>query len=180
MKKHVAREIIKIPDSISVKISQNIVLVEGPLGKIERNFSHAPLDLSLKGDEILIESMWPNKKKMAMVGTITSHIRNMMVGVLKGFTYKLKIIYAHFPLTVKVNDNEIVIENFGGERKSRTVKISDTVKVTVSGDDVILKGIDLEEVSQYAANIQQTTRIKNKDPRIFLDGIYIFEKGEGL
>ena len=179
MKKRIAREIVKIPDVINIKINQNTVFVEGPLGKLERSFSHAPVDISRKGDEILIESMWPNKKEIAMIGTVKSHIRNMMTGVIKGFTYKLKVVYAHFPLSVKVSSDEIVIENFGGERKSRNVKIPNTVKVTLSGDDVILKGIDLEEVSQSAASIEQTTRIKNKDPRVFLDGIYIYEKGEG-
>jgi len=179
MKKRIAREIVKIPKAIDVVINQSIVSVKGPLGKLERNFSHASVDISRIGDEIFIEAMWPDKKKMAMIGTIKSHIRNMMTGVVKGFTYKLKIVYAHFPLNVKVSGNELVVENFGGERQSRKVKIPSSINVTIAGDDVVLKGIDLEEVSQSAANIQQITRIKNKDPRIFLDGIYVYEKGEG-
>ena len=54
------------------------------------------------------------------------------------------------------------------------------MKVKVSGDDVIVQGINIEEVSQTAANIEQATKIKNRDPRRFLDGIYVYEKLEGL
>jgi large subunit ribosomal protein L6 len=53
-------------------------------------------------------------------------------------------------------------------------------KVTVKGEDIIVQGISLEDVSQTAANIQNSTKIRNKDPRVFLDGIYVFEKHEGL
>jgi len=45
---------------------------------------------------------------------------------------------------------------------------------------VIIQGINLEDVSQTAANIEQATKVKRKDPRIFLDGIYVYEKEEGI
>ncbi|MBS7635615.1 50S ribosomal protein L6, partial [Candidatus Bathyarchaeota archaeon] len=93
---------------------------------------------------------------------------------------KLKIVYAHFPISVKVNGNKIIIENFMGERSPRTAKIIGDVKVSVKGDDVIIQGINIEDVSQTAANIEQATRIKNRDPRRFLDGIYVYEKMEGM
>ena len=115
-----------------------------------------------------------------MIGTICAHINNMMKGVSKGFTYKLKIVYAHFPISVKVEGDKILIENFLGERAPRVAKIVGNTKVFVKGDDVIVQGINIEEVGQTAANIEQATRIKNKDPRKFLDGIYIYEKHEGL
>jgi large subunit ribosomal protein L6 len=53
-------------------------------------------------------------------------------------------------------------------------------KVKASGDEIIIQGINLEEVSQTAANIEQSTKIKDKDQRVFLDGIYVFEKKEGM
>jgi large subunit ribosomal protein L6 len=43
-----------------------------------------------------------------------------------------------------------------------------------------VQGTNIEDVSQTAANIQQATKIKNKDPRVFLDGIYIYERMEGM
>ncbi len=102
----------------------------------------------------------------------------MITGVTKGFTYKLKIVYAHFPMNVKVDETKrnVIIENFMGERSPRIIKIDGNVDVKVSGDEIIIKGIDLGEVSQTAANIENATKIKKKDQRVFLDGIYVYIK----
>jgi large subunit ribosomal protein L6 len=104
----------------------------------------------------------------------------MIKGVTKGFTYKLKIVFSHFPISVKVEDKTVRIENFTGERSPRLARILGESKVTVKSEDVVVQGIDLEEVSQTAANIEQATRVKVKDPRVFLDGIYVYERLEGI
>ena len=105
-----------------------------------------------------------------MVGTIRSHISNMIYGVDHGFTYKMKIVYAHFPMTVKVQGKIVTIDNFLGERSPRKAKIiGDDVKVTITG-------INKEHVGQTMANIEQATKIKGRDPRIFQDGIYLVDK----
>ena len=85
-------------------------------------------------------------------------------------------------MTVKINEKEkkVIIENFIGEKFPRIAKIVGNVKVEVKGDDIIVQGLNLKEVSQTASNIEQATKIKKKDPRVFLDGIYIYEKKEGL
>ncbi|MEM2093689.1 MAG: 50S ribosomal protein L6 [Candidatus Bathyarchaeia archaeon] len=179
-KTNLAQQKVKVPEDVEVTVRQSRISVKGPLGTLERDFAHAPVTIRLNGQEVIVESYWPDKRKIAMVGTVRSHIRNMIVGVLKGFTYKLKVVFAHFPVNVKVHGNEVVIENFGGERRPRIVSIPKGVNVSIAGDDIILKGIDIQEVSQAAARIQQQTRIKKKDPRVFLDGIYIFERQEGM
>jgi large subunit ribosomal protein L6 len=175
-----AQEIIEIPQDINVRLNLPSIIIKGPLGEIKRDFYLTDISITYKNDRITISVPWPDKKRSALVGTLKSHIENMIIGVLKGFTYKLKIIFAHFPISVKIQEREIIIENFGGERKSRRAHIKGDVKVSLDGDDLLVKGIFIEDVSQTAANIQQATRIKKKDPRIFLDGIYVFEKGEGM
>ena len=105
---------------------------------------------------------------------------NSIKGVTNGFTYKLKIVYSHFPISVKVKNNIVSIENFTGERSPRIAKIVGNTTVIVTGDDVITSGISIEAVSQTAANIQKATKIKNKDPRVFLDGIFVYERHEGM
>ena len=92
----------------------------------------------------------------------------------------MKVVYAHFPVTVKTKDNLVVIENFQGERAPRIAKIVGKTKVTPKGEDVIITGPVLTEVTQTAANIELKTKIKNKDARVFLDGIYVFEKTKGI
>jgi large subunit ribosomal protein L6 len=106
----------------------------------------------------------------------------MIRGVTKGYTYKLKIVYAHFPVTIKVHEKErnLTIENFTGEKTPRIIRIVGSAKVKVVGDEVHVQGSNLQDVSQTAANIQTGTRILEKDQRVFLDGVYIFEKSEGM
>lgn len=43
-------------------------------------------------------------------------------------------------------------------------------------DELILEGNSIEDVSRSAALIQQSTTVKNKDIRKFLDGLYVSEK----
>jgi len=114
-----------------------------------------------------------------MLGTAAAHIRNMLKGVTDGYRYELKSVYAHFPVTIKAyeKNKEVRIENFTGEKTPRHAKILENVKVTVKGEDVIVEGSSLASVSQTAANIQNATKIKKKDLRVFLDGIYISGKG---
>jgi large subunit ribosomal protein L6 len=172
---------IKAPDNVDITVdAAKKVVVKGEKGTLTRDFSHAAVNVEGIGKEIRIWAKWPRKKESALVGTIESHIKNMITGVTKGYTYKLKIVFSHFPISVKVQDRSVLIENFTGERRPRKIKIIGSVKVKVESEDVVVSGIDLEQVSQTAANIEQLTRVRGKDPRVFLDGIYVFEQNEGM
>ena len=171
---------IRIPQGVEVSVDGRAVTVKGPKGILTRNFSDAPVSIQLKDGEISVETTWPRKKEASLVGTVHSHINNLIIGVTKGFTYKLKVVFAHFPVTVKVKDDTIIIENFTGERSPRIAKIQGGSKVTVKGEDVVVQGLNLENVSQTAANMERATKVRRKDPRIFLDGIYIYERTEGM
>ncbi len=171
-------EIIPVPEDVTVTVeANNEVTVKGNGGEIKRNFNHNNITVTKDDDNVTVFVAFPNKKDKAMVGTIRSHISNMIYGVKHGFTYKMKIVYAHFPMTVKVKGKQITIDNFLGERSPRHAKIiGDDVKVQVKGDDVIITGINKEHVGQTMANIEQATKIKRRDPRIFQDGIYLVDK----
>jgi len=171
---------IKIPEGVEVSLNGRVVTLKGAQGTLTRDFSNAPLTIRHQGNEITVEATWPRKKETALVGTVCSHIQNMITGVTKGFTYKLKIVFAHFPISVKVKDDTVLIENFTGERSARASKIVGDAKVTVKGEDVLVQGTNLEEVSQTAANMEHATKVKLKDPRVFLDGVFIYERLEGM
>ncbi len=171
---------VKVPENVDVAIDERVITVKGEKGTITRDFSHAAISIQLEGDTIRIQTDWPHKREAALVGTISSHIQNMIVGVTKGFTYKLKIVFSHFPISVKVREKTVTIENFTGERSPRKAKIVGDTKVVPKGDDVAVQGINIEEVSQTAANIECATKIRRKDPRVFLDGVYTYERLEGM
>jgi len=173
-------KIIQVPDGVEVTIEGRKVTVKGAKGTLTRDFSSVPTSLEGKGKTVRVWAEWPRKKEASLVGTIYSHIQNMITGVEKGFSYKLKIVFSHFPISVKVQGKTVVIENFTGERRARRVKIIGDVKVKVQSEDIVVEGINLEDVSQTAANIEQATKVKKKDPRVFLDGIYVYERNEGM
>ena len=171
---------IQIPDDVEVTIEGRKVTVKGVKGTLTRDFSHAPISIGLAEKTIRIWAEWPSKKEASLVGTIYSHIQNMIIGVRKGFKCKVKIVFSHFPISVKVKEKTLLIENFTGERNPRRSKIVGNAQVKIQSEDIIVQGVDLEEVSQTAANIEQATRVKRKDPRVFLDGLYVYERSEGM
>jgi large subunit ribosomal protein L6 len=173
-------ERVPIPEGVRVQVNGLKVRVEGPRGVLEKDFSHARgVLISLRDNEVVVEAYLADRKLKALVGTLASHIKNMITGVTRGFRYKLKIVYTHFPVTVVVDkQNKLVrIKNFLGEKADRIAKICGNVEVRVEGNDVIVEGIDIEEVGLTAASIERATRVKDLDRRIFADGIYIYERG---
>lgn len=174
----VKRELI-IPEGVKVEVSGLKVIVEGPRGRIEKDFSHASeVGIRTEDNKVIVEGYGRRRKHRAIAGTILAHIRNMIIGVTRGYRYKLKIISSHFPISVEQKGNFLLIKNFLGEKSYRKAKILPGVKVKIEKEDIILEGIDIDAVSQTAANIEQATKVKEFDRRVFMDGIYIYEKGE--
>ena len=171
---------IEVPDKVKVSEHHKILNVEGPLGKTRKNFKKIPVDLQVNGKNIVVKSLGTRKKDYAIFKTAESLVRTLIKGVQTGYTFKMKIVYAHFPITVKVKDGNIHVENFQGERAARVSKVFGATKVVSKGDDVVITGPVLTDVSQTAASLQQNTKVKNKDSRVFLDGIYLFEKHDGI
>lgn len=171
---------IQIPDDVEVTLDGRKITVKGAKGTAVRDFSFVPLLISKDGETIRVWAEFPRKKESSMVGTVYSHIQNMITGVRRGFTYKTKIVFSHFPISVKLKEKTVLIENFSGERNPRKARIVGEAQVKIQPEDLIIQGINLEDVSQTAANIEQATKVKRKDPRIFLDGIYVYERSEGM
>jgi large subunit ribosomal protein L6 len=170
---------LQVPETVKLQVEGRRVKVQGPLGNMEEDLSHLPVDIALQGSEIQFSTRWPRKREIGMLGTAAAHVRNMMKGVTEGYRFNLKTVYAHFPVTVKVDEKkrEVRIENFTGEKTPRHALIVEGVKVSVKGEEIVVEGNNLKSVSQTAANIQNATKIKKKDQRVFLDGIYVYEKG---
>ncbi len=173
-----AEERVTAPDGVKLELRGDEVVVSGKLGALHRTFRHPRVTVALDGGELRFRSELPGRKEKAIVGTFAAHVRNMCEGVATGFTYRMKIVYAHFPMKAAVKGDEFVVENFLGEKAPRRTAIVGETKVTVTGDQVVLSGPDVEAVGQTAANIERMTKIRGFDPRVFQDGIYITSKGE--
>ena len=177
-------ESLVIPEGVTLNIKARIVKVVGPRGELSKNLRH--IDVTFKKiNERLVKITVHNgdRKHVAALRTVKSLIANMIKGVTLGFKYKMRFVYAHFPINVNVIEKEgekyVEIRNFLGDKKVRNVKIFPGVTASLSAaqkDELIVEGNSLENVSQTCADVQQICRVRNKDIRKFLDGIYVSEK----
>lgn len=166
----------QVPEGIEVKIELDKIIVKGPKGEITRTFPTKNLKIEKKDNQIIVSALQDGANARAFVGTFNSHILNMIAGVQQPFTYKLKICSSHFPISAKLVGQELQISNFFGEKKPRKIIIPAKVTVKVEGDIIIVESVDKELAGRIASDIEQATRIRARDRRIFQDGIYIIEK----
>ncbi len=173
---------VNVPEGVSIEIEGDTlagftIRASGPKGENSRFLKYRGIHIEKTEDgRIRVYTTDKKSKVRAMVGTFASHINNLIKGVTEGFEYRLKILYSHFPMKVRVEGDEVIIENFLGEKHPRRAKIFGRCQVKVSGNEIIVTGIDKEECGQTAANLELATKKKNLDVRIFQDGIYIVEK----
>ncbi|KAF7776010.1 hypothetical protein Agabi119p4_4403 [Agaricus bisporus var. burnettii] len=178
-------EELEIPEGVEVTINSRLITVTGPRGTLKKNVRHVDMDIRLlKGKTTRVSlAVWQGgRKHVACLRTIRSLINNMVTGVTKGFQYRMRAVYAHFPINCIIQDDgkSLEIRNFLGEKTVRHVNMLNGVIVSESKtqkDELILEGNDVDNVSQSAASIQGICRVRNKDIRKFLDGIYVSDKG---
>ncbi len=158
------------------EIARGAVRVKAEKGELTAHIRYSFLKLKRDGDKILIESEKDIDYQKAIAGTLAAEIRNMVEGVKKGYSAELELVYMHFPATLKVVGDKLVVENFVGERKAREIPLPKGVVVKVSGTKITINGIDKYLVGQTAGTIENKIQIKNKDRRVFKDGVFITKK----
>lgn len=166
----------EIPDGVTVSMDGTRVVVTGPKGTLARDMRFPGITITIDDSIVTVSTGVTRKRVVSMVGTLASHIRNMCKGVAEGYEYRMKVVFSHFPIQLKLQGTTLVIDNFLGEKQSRFARIEPGVTAQVGNDAVTLSGIDKEKVGNSAANIEHATRIRNRDPRVFQDGIYIVER----
>jgi large subunit ribosomal protein L6 len=166
-------EEIEIPAGVTAEVSGAKVSVSGSKGKVERAFKLGRVRLEKAGNKVIVSIDAPRRKEKALYGSISGHVRNMLDGAAKGYEYKLVTFYSHFPISVAVDKGKVMIKNFLGEKAPRYADIVGDTKVEVKGQEIFVRGANVEAVGQTAANMVIATRVKRRDPRVFADGIFI-------
>ena len=169
---------VTIPEGVTASLSEDgVVSIQGPKGTLSRQFTNSHMDLFQEGGALIVRTDMPRRKIKALAGTWNAHLNNMVKGVTDGFTYNLKAVYSHFPMTLSVKGNVFVVNNYFGEKVPRNADILEGVEVKVNNKvEVVVSGIDKENVGQTAANIERCVTVKNRDRRVFQDGIYLVGK----
>jgi large subunit ribosomal protein L6 len=175
------RKEIDIPDEVTATMDHFDITVEGDNGSVTRRLWYPDVTVSVEDGSVVIETDDENAKARATVGTFQSHVTNMIHGVTEGWEYNMEVFYSHFPMQVSVQDGAVVIENFLGEKAPRRTPVRGDTEVSVDGEELTITGPSIEDVGQTAADIEQLTRVPDKDTRVFQDGVYITgtpERGE--
>lgn len=167
---------LEIPEEVEVKKEGSSLVLNGEKGELEKEVNHPRVDISVGDGKVIFNTAKENRKSKRILNSLVSRVKNMIKGVEQEFTYEMKVCYSHFPISVDTTENKVLIKNFIGEDVPREAKILEGVEVKVDDQDLKVSGMDLDNVSQTAANIEQATRITGKDERIFQDGIYITKK----
>ena len=169
---------MKIPliKDVKIEIDGMKVTVSGKKGELSKMFDNpmfkGEVEMSV-GDEFVVKTSSEKRKTKALVGTIASHVKNMMLGVSDGYKYKMKILYTHFPMNVTVKDKEVSVKNFLGEKGARLAVIVGDTNVKIDKEDIEVTGINVEDVGQTAANLERVCKLTRKDRRVFTDGIFL-------
>jgi len=171
-------ETLSIPDGVTVTYADKVIIVKGAKGEVKRKFYNPNITITTQDNTLKLHCPKGTKRENRLIFTHKSHIANMMRGVQVPWMYELKICASHFPMNVKVNGNKFMVKNFLGEKTPREFTFPDTVKVKVSGTEVMVESIDLEKAGNVAGRIEIITAIRGRDLRIFQDGIYIVKKAK--
>jgi len=169
-------DLIEIPEGITAERKGTVLAVTGPNGTVEKNVGNPRVVITVESDGVKLISKRATKSEKKMINTYKAHIKNMLKGVGEVHQYKLKICSGHFPMNVSINNSIVTIKNFIGESVPRTLALKPGVDVKLDGQIITVESPDIELAGQAAADIEQLTRITNRDRRIFQDGIFIIKK----
>ncbi|PSP87754.1 50S ribosomal protein L6 [Halobacteriales archaeon QS_4_69_34] len=166
----------EIPEGVTAEVDRFDLTVSGTNGTVTRRLWYPDVTVSVEDDRVVIESEAEDAKTSATVGTFASHVENAFHGVTEGWTYEMEVFYSHFPMQVRAEDGEVVVQNFLGEKAPRRTPVRGDTDVEVDEESITLSGPDKEDVGQTAADLEQLTQVQGKDSRVFQDGVYITGK----
>ena len=167
----------ELPEGFEADYEDGVLEVSDGDETVEKKMKHALIEVETNGS-VKFSTDSDKKDIVSIVKTFNSHTENMIEGLQDEHVYHLKGVYAHFPMTIKTQGDQLVVENFMGERNPRKADIMEGVDVSVDGEEIEVRGSDKEAVAQTAARIEQLSNKGNRDPRTFQDGIYITEVEE--
>jgi large subunit ribosomal protein L6 len=169
-------EKIAIPEGVTCSYENNLLECKKDSKELSRKLEIPKVEVKVDSKEVTLICPKASKKEMKSIKSNVSHIKNIFSGLEETYTYELESCNVHFPMNIKAESDQVVITNFLGETVPRKARILPDVDVQIKGAKITVASIDKESAGQTAANLENATRVKGRDKRVFQDGIYITKK----
>ncbi|HHW69310.1 MAG TPA: 50S ribosomal protein L6 [Tenericutes bacterium] len=151
----IGNRILNVPENVTVSVDGNIVKVKGPKGELSTEINRN-ITVSVEGNELKVSRKNDNFKKFH--GTANANINNMIIGVTDGYEKKLETIGVGYRFALK--DGLLVVT--AGHSHPVNVEIPTGLTLeTPSNTELIIKGIDKQQVGEFAANVR---KIRQPEP----------------
>ncbi|KAI3706848.1 hypothetical protein L6452_24864 [Arctium lappa] len=129
-----------------------------------------------------VDAWFGSRKTTAAIRTALSHVSNLIAGVTQGFRYKMRFVYAHFPINASITNNNSAIEirNFLGEKKVYICWFDLCFRIVISLwklSQLCVRKVDMLD-GVTVVRSEKKCHVKNKDIRKFLDGIYVSDEAK--
>ena len=168
---------IELPNGVLATYENFILTIKGEKGEISKLLKYINVEIKVENNFVEVFTKRLTQRQKKIINTYRAHINNMIKGVMEGYSYRLRVVYAKFPITIEIKDKKFFVKNFLGEKKPRSCKVYDDLDVKIEGgNEIVIKGCDKERCGEQATLIEQTTRITHFDRRVIQDGVYIIEK----
>lgn len=144
-----AKKPTKIPTGVEVTFSNAVLAVKGPKGSLS-----IPMDsrivVEIKDNEATFILKKEDVESLALWGTYAAHLRNMIEGVINGYSKKLEVEGVGYKWEVKGGD---IVMSLGFSHPV-IVKIPEGIQVTTEKLTMTISGLNKDKVGQFAAIVR--------------------------
>lgn len=169
-------ESYSFPASITASLTNGTLTVSKSGTELTRLLTRPRIAVALKGNELTFTASKASKIQLKEMRSLLAHVKNLVRGLENKFVYQLEACNVHFPMTLKVDGSKLVINNFLGEKTPRFARIEKNVLVEVKGPKVTVSSADIEAAGRTVSIIERATHVRNRDRRVFQDGIFLVER----
>lgn len=164
-------------NGVDAEIARDEIILSKNGKQIKRKINNR-IEVVIENGRIILKTKKSTKRERKTLYSLKAHIKNAIEGLITPFKYKLQAVSVHFPMTLEIDktNNTLIIKNFLGEKKPRIINILPDVEISVNKDKIEIQSADIEKAGQTAANIEKGSKIRERDRRVFQDGIFITEK----
>jgi len=149
----IGKKPVEVPQKVKVTMTGGTVSIEGPKGKISREF-RTEVKVTYVDAENLIRVERTSEETFARAyhGTVRAHLANMVRGVTDGFERALSIIGVGY--NAKLLGKKLVLQI--GFSHPYEMEVPEGVIVEVPQPTrIVVKGVDRQKVGEFAARVRK-------------------------